>query len=381
MRHLIDRWYDAFRPLPCLLVDQSIAGDKMMNRLAACFAAATLCSGLIVNAGAQEVVEELVRPVKLVELQANGNGVERHFFGHVVARQTVDLAFQVGGQIVEFPAIEGEEIAQGDLIAQLDLEPFLLRRDQARVQLEQAERTLDRFDQLSDLAVSQSTIDDSQTQVDLARIALRDAEYALEHATLYAPFDGLVAVRNVANFSTIAVGSPVARLHDMSELRIEIDVPEILFQRAGQDPDVTLTAEFPASDTVFPLQIREFDAQASSVGQTFRLTLGLPRPTGLAILPGSSVEVTARLDSGEDFLILPTSAIGLSNEGDTFAMVFQPTEGDQGTLDWRPIEIEPTREGRFHVLSGLEAGELVVMTGVADVNDAQTVRRFTGFAN
>lgn len=357
------------------------AGDTMMNRLAACLATAALCSGLAANAAAQEAGEEVVRPVKLVELQANSNGVERHFFGHVVARQTVDLAFQVGGQIVEFPAIEGEEIAQGDLIAQLDLEPFLLQRDQARVQLEQAERTLDRFDQLSDLAVSQATIDDTQTQVDLASIALRDAEYALEHATLYAPFDGLVAVRNVANFTTISVGSPVVRFHDMSELRIEIDVPEILFQQAGQNPDVTLTAQFPASDTVFPLEIREFDAQASSVGQTFRLTLGLPRPNGLAILPGSSVEVTARLDSGQDFLMLPTSAIGLSNDGEAFAMVFQPTEGDQGTLEQRFIDIEPTREGRFHVLSGLEVGDLVVMTGVADVADAQTVRRFTGFAN
>lgn len=357
------------------------AGDTMMNRLAACFVTAALCSGLAANAAAQEAGDEVVRPVKLVELQANSNGVERHFFGHVVARQTVDLAFQVGGQIVEFPAIEGEEIAQGDLIAQLDLEPFLLQRDQARVQLEQAERTLDRFDQLSDLAVSQATIDDTQTQVDLASIALRDAEYALEHATLYAPFDGLVAVRNVANFTTISVGSPVVRFHDMSELRIEIDVPEILFQQAGQDPDVTLTAQFPASDTVFPLEIREFDAQASSVGQTFRLTLGLPRPNGLAILPGSSVEVTARLDSGQDFLMLPTSAIGLSNDGEAFAMVFQPTEDDQGTLEQRFIDIEPTREGRFHVLSGLEVGDLVVMTGVADVADAQTVRRFTGFAN
>ncbi|MEM9794652.1 MAG: efflux RND transporter periplasmic adaptor subunit, partial [Pseudomonadota bacterium] len=46
----------------------------------------------------------------------------RQFFGLVVARQTVDLAFQVSGQIVEFPAIEGESIPKGGLIALLDLE-------------------------------------------------------------------------------------------------------------------------------------------------------------------------------------------------------------------------------------------------------------------
>jgi RND family efflux transporter MFP subunit len=353
-----------------------------MNRLTACIALVVLASGFVGSAAAQGASpQEVIRPVKLVEIEANSDGVERHFFGHVVARQTVDLAFQVGGQIAEFPAIEGAEIEQGDLIAELDLEPFLLRRDQSRVQLEQAERTLARFDQLSDLAVSQSTIDDARTQAELARIALRDAEYALEQATILAPFDGLVAVRNVANFSSVGVGTPVVRFHDMSELRIEIDVPEILFQQAGTDPDVTLSAKFPASEEVFPLQIREFDAQASSVGQTFRLTLGLPRPENLAILPGSSVEVTARLDSGVDALILPTSAIRLSNDGQAFAMVFHAAEDDEGTLEMRPIDITPTREGRFQVLSGLEAGDQVMLTGVTDVEDGQTVRRFNGFAN
>lgn len=353
-----------------------------MNRLTARIALVVLASGFVGSAAAQDnTPHEVIRPVKLVEIEANSDGVERHFFGHVVARQTVDLAFQVGGQIAAFPAIEGAEIEQGDLIAELDLEPFLLRRDQSRVQLEQAERTLARFDQLSDLAVSQSTIDDARTQAELARIALRDAEYALEQATILAPFDGLVAVRNVANFSSVGVGTPVVRFHDMSELRIEIDVPEILFQQAGTDPDVTLSAKFPASGEVFPLQIREFDAQASSVGQTFRLTLGLPRPENLAILPGSSVEVTARLDSGVDALILPTSAIRLSNDGQAFAMVFHAAEDDEGTLEMRPIDITPTREGRFQVLSGLEAGDLVVLTGVTDVEDGQTVRRFNGFAN
>jgi hypothetical protein len=60
---------------------------------------------------------------------------------------------------------------------------------------------------------------------------------------------------------------------------------------------------------------------------------------------------------------------------------FTPTTGDEGTLERRPIDIAPTREGRFQVLSGLEAGDQVVVTGVNEVEDGQTVRRFTGFAN
>ncbi len=323
--------------------------------------------------------DDPVKPVKLMAVEAADRATVRHFFGQVVARQTVDLAFQVGGQIVELPVIEGETIAAGDLIAELDLETFELSLDQARLQKEQADRTVTRLQQLSGAAVSQVTIDDAITQAGLSEIAVRNAEYALEHATLTAPFDALVASRNVANFTTISAGTPVVRLHDMSELRIEIDVPEVLFQRAGEDPDVEISAQFPVSSDVFPLEVREFNAETSSIGQTFRLTFGMTPPEGLRVLPGSSVTVTARLNGGAGGIAVPPSAI-LPIQGGTAVLVFSPQGAEEGEIERRMVEIEPTDEGGFLVRSGLEPGEEIVVAGVAALSDGQTVRRFTGFA-
>lgn len=328
---------------------------------------------------AQDTPPEVIRPVRLMTVTANSDGVTRQFFGQVVAAQTVDLAFQVGGRIVQFPVLEGQEIAEGSLIAALDLEPFELQLDQARVQLDQAERTLARLEQLQGSSVSQVSVDDAETQVALARIAVQNAEYALEHATLVAPFDALVASRNVANFTTIGAGSPVVRLHDMSELRIEIDVPEVLFQQAGQNPNVALWAQFPVSGETHALEIREFVAEASAVGQTFRLTLAMPRPENTSILPGSSATVFARLVPDTPALIIPASAIHTGNDGAVGALRFVEGEDGLGTLDLVPIEIEPARDGGFVVLSGLSDGDEIVSTGVNALEDGLTVRRFTGF--
>ncbi|MDJ0640571.1 MAG: efflux RND transporter periplasmic adaptor subunit, partial [Paracoccaceae bacterium] len=184
--------------------------------------------------------EPVVRPVKVAKLEATDRILTRQFFGTVTARQTVDLAFQVSGQIQSFPVLEGAAVAEGSLIAELDLEPFERALEQARVQKDQADRALARLNQLSSSTVSQVAIDDAQSAADLAALAVRDAEYALENATLSAPFDGLVASRNYANFSTISAGTPVVRLHDISEWRVEIDVPEVLFRTAGENPDLTL---------------------------------------------------------------------------------------------------------------------------------------------
>ncbi|MCV6594518.1 MAG: efflux RND transporter periplasmic adaptor subunit [Silicimonas sp.] len=325
--------------------------------------------------------QEAPRLVKLLEVAESSASVTRQFFGSVAARETVDLAFQVGGQIVELPLVEGERLTRDALIARLDLEPFELALDQARVQKDQADRTLDRLQKLQGGTVSQVTVDDAETQVQLAEIAVRDAERSLRNAELHAPFDALVASRFAANFSTIAAGTPIARLHDMSELRVEIDVPEVLFQRAGSDPNLTLLAEFPASEERFPLSIREFKAETSTIGQTFQISLGLAPPEGLVILPGSSVTVYATVEVGATALVVPNAAIAPANDGSPRVMIFEPAGADEGTVRAVPVTVEPDAEGKLVITSGVEPGQEIVASGAGYLNEGETVRRFTGFSN
>jgi len=322
-----------------------------------------------------------VRLAKIMQVEPINGDVTRQFFGHVVAKETVDLAFQVGGQIVELPLIEGEPIAKGTMVAQLDLEPFELSLDQARVQLEQSQRTFDRLQKLQGGSVSQVAVDDADTAVKLADITERNAERSLENATLLAPFDALVASRNVANYSTIAAGTPIARLHDMSDLRIEIDVPEILFQGAGRDPDIRLWAQFPTNETEYPVAPREFNAETSQVGQTFRITLGMVPPEGLVVLPGSSVTVFAQIETGQDVIRIPASAIMTANDGSAKVMVFEPSGADEGTVRAQPVTIEPDMNGEVIVTSGLEPGVEIIVSGASQLADGDPVARFTGFTN
>lgn len=324
--------------------------------------------------------QETPRPVKLVTAEKTQPGLTRQFFGRVVAKQTVDLAFQVGGQITRFSLIEGQPVVAGGLIAQLDLVPFELAHEQARIQKDQADRTLERLSRLGG-NVSQVSVQDAETQAALAAVALQSSADSLAKATLVAPFDALVAARNVANFTTISPGVPVVRLHDMSELQIEIDVPEILFQRAGEDPDVSIVAKFPSSDTVYPLEVREFNAEATRTGQTFRLTFALPKVNDLNVLPGSSVTVSATLNEGEARIQVAAAALGTDPDGSVYVMVFTAQADDTGVLKRADVQIEATPDGRLTIVSGLEGGEEIVAAGVNVLNDGQTVRRFTGFAN
>ncbi|MEM0937231.1 MAG: efflux RND transporter periplasmic adaptor subunit [Pseudomonadota bacterium] len=342
-----------------------------------------LLLALSVGLGTQtsEAQETTERFAKIGTVTTQSDDLDRVFFGRVVARQTVDLAFQVSGQILEFPAEEGATLPEGALVAQLDLEPFELALQQSVATREQAARTLERNRRLEGSAVSPVTVEDAETDDVLAEIAVRDAERDLRLATLTAPFTAIVATRNVSNFTTVSSGTPVVRLHDMSDLRIEIDVPERLFQTAGTDPNVSLFAEFPSNPERFPLDFREFNAETTDVGQSFSITLGMEPVPGLAVLPGSSVTVYAEFLDRDAQIEVPATAVILGNDGSASVMVFEEIDADRGTVRQVPIEVVPSSHGALIARTGLSAGQEIVVSGAALLEDGETVRRFSGFSN
>jgi len=322
----------------------------------------------------------------LVKLMAVGQAESapgRTFFGRAVARETVSLAFQVDGQIVEFPVTEGQALPRGSLVARLDLEPLELRRDEARERAAQADRTLRRFRQLVGTAVTAVRLEEAETEANLANIALRNAERSLGDATLVAPFEAVVAAREVANFTTVSAGVPVVRLHDMSELRIEIDVPEVLFRQAGQNPDVEIWVRFAGDDRRYPAELREFNAETSAQGQTFKITLGMEPPADATILPGSSARVEAAIRGVGGPIVVPASALVPGPAGQVHVMVFEPAGGraggETGTVRRTPVAIQATPGGAVAVVGGLAAGQEIVSTGAALLSDGASVRRFSGF--
>ena len=343
--------------------------------------AACLTGPSLAIAQEQTVASGTLPVVKLAPVTLNDAQLRRVFFGKVVARETVDLAFQVGGQIVQFPVEEGATVARGSVVARMDIEPFELALEQAMANRAQAQRTVARYEKLAGTSVAETNLEDARTAVALNDIAVRNAKRDLDNAALHAPFDAIVAARMMPNFSTVSGGTPVVRLHDMSELRVEIEVPETLFQRAGRDPNVTFVANFPTSVNRYPMEIREYNAEAAEIGQTYNITLGSALPEDFVPLPGASVEVSAVLKLGGQSIEVPNSSVVIGNDNQTYVMVFEATEGGQGKVIRTPVEITPTERGKVAIKEGLVEGQEIVVSGASQLEDGADVRRFTGFGN
>ncbi len=352
-----------------------------ITRLHRCCTMIFLCWAAVIAApaSAQDLapsgIAKPVTSVKLTSPAQDAQQASRTFFGRIAARETVDLSFEVGGHLVELPVTEGKPVTRDELIARLELGPFERAVERAQVDLEQATRAVERAETLAQQSVgSQVQAEDARSARDTADIALREAQAALEDATLTAPFDGLVAQRLTPNFANVSPGQPIVRLHDMSEIRVEIDVPERLFQ-ATDPAAVVWTGALPQVVDPIPLQIVEYDAQTSSVGQTFRVSLALPDLDFATLIPGASMSVTATVPvDTADGVLLPATAILPGADRTPQVMIYA-----DGQVRAVPVEVVSDTGTDLRVI-GLPEGAQVVAVGGHLLTDGQEVRPYLGLS-
>lgn len=300
--------------------------------------------------------------------------VTRQFFGQVRARETVDLSFDVGGTMTLLVPEEGQRVARGDVLAQLDLDRFARAVERAELSLQMATREAARAATLTERQVgAPARAEDAATARDMADVALRDARAALADATLRAPFDGLVAVRITPAFSSVSPGQPVLRVHDQSEVRVEIAVPEQLFQQIGALDFIDFAAELPGGGNA-PLRLVAFQPDTDRVGQSYRITLAFVDRVN--VLPGASVTVRASAATPSQGVQVPVSALLAGNTREASVLTLVPQD-DVFVLRLQPVTVAASDGSRFTV-EGLPAGSEIVAAGAHLLRDGQTVRRFTG---
>ncbi|MEP3048900.1 MAG: efflux RND transporter periplasmic adaptor subunit [Roseibium sp.] len=318
------------------------------------------------------------RPARIFTVSDQMGLVERRFAGRVEAVQTVDLSFQVSGRLVELPVLESQRVSAGDIIAKLDTTDYDRAVREATINADQAKRDLARLETLKDRSViSESSYDDQKNKYDLAVETLKEARQNLEYTELRAPFDGIVSVRLIDNFTTVNVRTPIVRMHDVSEVQVDINVAEALFGRVTESEVSSVEARFPAyGDKMFPLTYREHSTQVDEVAQTYRVTLAMPKNGAEELAPGMTASVSVKfLPEGlelDDLILIPSNAIAVDGDGKSYVWRFDDTTG---AVSKAPVEVGTIMRDFITVRSGLEVGDEIVSAGVAYLSEGQIVRR------
>jgi HlyD family secretion protein len=329
--------------------------------------------------------------------------------GYVTARRQATVSSKITGKVVDVLVEEGMEIREGQVLAHLD--DATPRRELAlaearlasqrrgltemEVRLREAKLNQQRMRRLLEQGVStQSQVDTADAEADslAARlevgrqdVTVAEREVALrrqdlEDTVIRAPFSGVAVTKDAQPgemLSPISAGGGFTRtgictLVDMKSLEIEVDVNESYIQRVkpGQRAEATLDAypEWQIPSRVI-MPVPTADRQKATVRVRLAFDQLDPR-----ILPDMGVKVAFLADKQEGAaaparaaVVVPRAAVRKDGDKDVIFVI----RGDH--VERRAVGLSPAPGEEAVVLSGLTAGERVVIEGPTDLKDGARV--------
>lgn len=302
--------------------------------------------------------------VRVVVAEAKPLMATEDAVGTVRSETRAVIEANVSGRIQALPVRAGELVKKGDLIAQLDVQEIHARLDQAQAALEQAEQDLQRFKALLQQNVlTKAEYDTAEARQRIAKAAVVEAETMLGYAKVVAPFDGVITRKILEVGDLAAPGRGIVEMEDPDALRVEADVPEGLIRqvRLGQKMNVLSTGSANGVEAV----VSEISPVADPASRTFLVKLDLPGSSGLRL--GQFVRVAVPVGE-KTSLRLPASAVVLRGQ---MELVFVDVNK---TAQMRLVKTGRKGNGEIEIVSGLEAGERVVVAGAEQLSDGQALR-------
>lgn len=323
-----------------------------------------------------------VRPV-LVQQPTPSLGAMQAFAGEVKARHETPLAFRVGGKVTRRWVDVGDRVRTGQALAELDPADLRLGLDAARAQHAAAEADAGlaavEFERIKVLferqLVSRSLFDARRNALDAAnsRVAQTRAQLDLagnqaDYSVLRAPKTGVIALRQIEAGQIVAAGQTAFGLAEDGEREIAIALPEadVTRFRIGQEVRIELWA---MPGRYVAGEIREIAPIADPQARTFATRVRLKLPKGASVELGQSARVYATQPAAAT-LSVPLSALTEIGGKPTVWVL------DAGGARVKPtaVEIGPYRETEVPVLSGLQADDWVVISGVHLLREDEPVQ-------
>jgi RND family efflux transporter MFP subunit len=346
--------------------------------------------------------ERLPVPVRSEKVTAAGSAGGVRYSANVQPNEQVSLAFKSSGYVREIRKVRssegrsrnlqaGDTVARGTVLARVRESDYVEKVNQSKASLDEASAGLrkERLDfgrakalfesksltkadfdgARSALEAAQARVSGAQAQLDASRLALADC-------ALVSPMNAVVLARNVEEGTLVAAGTVGFTLADLSSVKAVFGVPDLVVRdlRIGQPLAVAVEA---LPGTRFGGHITAIAPSAERQSRVFDVEVTIPNPAG-TLLSGmiAAVETPHAAGPGPTGgAAVPLTAVLKSpTESDGYAVLVLSGEGDNTVAKLRPVKLGEVVGNRIVVISGLTAGERVIVTGATIVSEGDRVR-------
>jgi membrane fusion protein (multidrug efflux system) len=286
--------------------------------------------------------------------------------GTLLANEEVELRSEVPGRIVDINFEEGSHVNKGSLLLKIDDRELQAQLKKLLVEEKQAKDDVYRKQKLLEMkAVSQEEYDKSfntlgitQAQIDLVKTQISKTE-------IYAPFSGLIGLRQVSPGGFVSSSTLVTRLQQTDPVKIDFSIPEKYREKVKNGTLIKFRIE--SSENPFTGRVYAIDPKIDPGTRNLEMRALCPNPAGL-LVPGAFAKVEIVLDDLKDALVIPSEAIIPQMNGEK---VFTCRDGKAKSQIIR-TGIRTDRE--VQVIEGLNPGDTVITTGLLQLREEMPVK-------
>lgn len=309
-----------------------------------------------------EKKEESAIPVEVGAVTVGSIDAEYRGTATLEAEEEATVMAKTSGVVKQILVEEGNRVSAGQVLARLETDRLKLETVRAKAESDKAQENYDRNTRIFDKSlISKELYDQSRFARDSARAVFDLAKLTLEESEIRAPFSGVVSARHIKVGNMILPNSPAFRVTKMDVLHAHIYVPERDIHKLAprQVAEMRLDA-WP--NRAFPGTILRVNPVVDAQTGTVKVTVAMA-PDQPELKPGMFGRVEIRYDRKEQALLVPKDAV-LTEDASQSVFVVAKDKARRQT-----IRTGYDSNGRYEVLEGLKAGDLVVVTGQSSLKD------------
>jgi RND family efflux transporter MFP subunit len=285
--------------------------------------------------------------------------------GIIDADENVMANAEVPGVITAIYAVAGQQVKKGQILAQLDDKVLQQQVMQVQTQLDLANSLFQRQKNLWDQKIGtevQFLQAQSNRDVVLKQLAALKAQSSMYKIT--SPINGVLDQMDLKVGQAIQPGTQGIRVVNLSKLKVKADVAESYSERIKQGDRVMVT--IPGASDSLTTTITYASRVVEPTSRSYRVEVKLPTRTDLK--PNMTAVLRIVDYEKKDAIVLPIKAIHQSENGE---YVFVAKNNIAKRV---PIKIGNSYQGDVEVVSGVVAGDQVVVEGTENIEDGDHLK-------
>ncbi|MEK9495364.1 MdtA/MuxA family multidrug efflux RND transporter periplasmic adaptor subunit [Photorhabdus sp. P32] len=317
--------------------------------------------------------------------------------GTIQAANTATVTSRVEGQLIALHFQEGQQIKQGDLLAEIDPRPFQVQLAQAKGQLAKdeailanARQDLNRYQKLANThLISQQEMDNQRALVrqheaslKVDQAAIDSAKLQLTYSRITAPISGKVGLKqiDIGNFISSGNNSPIVVITQTDPVDVLFSLPEndisAVLQAQKTNHDVVVSAwDRNNQQQLAEGKLLSIDNQIDAATGTIKLKARFSNQDS-TLFPNQFVNVRIKVDTLENAVVIPNAALQMGNEGNFVWMLSKENKVSKHLVT---VKLQDTK--RVVISTGLAAGDKVVTDGIDRLTDGAKVDIVTPMVN